>query len=215
MLNQKRLFDLITASFALILIIPLGILVYPFLVFFIGQPIIFRQKRTGKNGRDFILYKLRSMKKNAIAAKKNYLTQNQAPYPMFKIADDPRFIQKKINFYGLNKTRTFNVGKFLSRSGIDEIPQFLNILRGEMSLIGPRPLPTQEALLLKKKDPKWYEWRHSVNPGIFSIWALDQEHNKSFSYWRELERKTIKMTPIEEIRVIFKIVQKQLKNLYQ
>lgn len=209
--SKKRLFDFLASFSVLIFAIPLGILAYPFLRFFIGDSIIFVQERIGFNGRKFKLYKLRSMKKNADAIKKKYFDQNEAPSPMFKIADDPRFIKKRIFLFG--KKREFEVGKFLSRSGLDEIPQFINILKGEMSLIGPRPLPVEEAIALKRIDVNWYQWRHSVKPGVFSIWAADSKHNQSFNYWKKLEKETLKMSFLEEIAVIFKIIFKQIKGI--
>jgi len=212
MLSRKRAFDLICTSLALIAIIPLGILLYPTLLFLIDKPIIFKQKRIGKNGQEFVMYKLRSMNKNAQSIKSKYSAKNEAPAPMFKITMDPRFIKKKIKLPLLKRPIIIEIGRYLSQSGIDEIPQFLNILKGEMSLIGPRPLPVEEANALQKIDGKWFKWRHNVKPGIFSIWALDSKHNKSFIYWKKLEQETLQMTIGEQIKVISKIIMKQLKR---
>ena len=212
MLDGKRVFDLFCASLALAILAPLSLFFYPALVFLIGQQIIFKQKRLGKNKQEFIMYKLRSMNKNAQAIKNKYLTRNEAPAPMFKIASDPRFIKKKIRLPLLQRSITLKIGRYLSQSGIDEIPQLFNILKGNMSLFGPRPLPVEEALALKKIDGKWFEWRHSVKPGICSVWALDTKHNKSFEYWKKLEKQTLQMTIVEQVAVIFKIILKQLKR---
>lgn len=212
MLDEKRAFDFLCAGFVLIFILPLGILLYPLLLFLIGKPIIFKQKRLGKNGQKFVMYKLRSMNKNAQKIKNQYLACNEAPAPMFKIANDPRFIKKKLQLPWSKKILTIKIGQYLSQSGIDEIPQFFNILKGEMSLFGPRPLPIEEALALKKIDKKWFEWRHSVKPGIFSAWVLDMEHNKSFGHWRELEKQTLQMTVTKQISTVLKIIIKQLKR---
>lgn len=212
MLDRKRAFDFFCSSLVLALTIPLSILLYPILLFLIGKPIIFKQKRLGKNGQEFILYKLRSMNKNAQNTKNKYLSKNEAPLPMFKIYADPRFIKKKIKIPLLKKSITLEIGQYLSQSGIDEIPQFINILKGEMSLFGPRPLPIDEALALKKIDPKWFKWRHSVKPGICSVWALDIKHNKSFDYWKKLEKQGLQITITEQIAIIFKIIIKQLKR---
>jgi lipopolysaccharide/colanic/teichoic acid biosynthesis glycosyltransferase len=214
MLSKKRAFDLLSSISILVLIIPFGILSYPFLMFLIGKPIIFKQERIGKNGKKFKLYKLRSMKANAQSIKNKYLTKNEAPLPMFKMAEDPRFIKKEIIFFGIKKPKIVRVGKFLSSSGIDEIPQFLNILKGEMSLIGPRPLPVDEAEALEKIDKNWYKWRHEVRPGIFSVWAADSKHNKSLNYWKKLEKETLSLSFEKQILVIFKIIFKQIKNIF-
>jgi len=216
MLTKKRTFDLFSASLVLLLVVPLSLFFYPTLVFLIGKPIIFKQERIGKKGKKFTIYKLRSMNKNASFIKNKYLTLNEAPAPMFKIDEDPRFIKKEITFFGLlQKPLVLKVGRFLSYSGLDEVPQFWNILRGEMSLIGPRPLPVAEAERLKKIDPKWYSWRHSVQPGIFSIWAVDPQHNKSLNYWKKLEKETLQMNDYQKLRIIGQVIVKQSKNLFQ
>ncbi len=216
MLTKKRTFDLLSASLVLLILVPLGILFYPILVFFIGRPIIFKQERIGKQGKKFTIYKLRSMKKNAPLTKNKYLTLNEAPSPMFKIDEDPRFITKEITFFGLlRKPLVGKVGKFLSYSGLDEMPQFWNILKGDMSLVGPRPLPISEAERLKKIDPQWYAWRHNVQPGIFSIWAADPHHNQSLNYWKKLEKETLQMNNWQKLRVIGQIIIKQSKNFFQ
>lgn len=105
--------------------------------------------------------------------KKTLLGQNEAPWPMFKMKDDPRFTL---------------LGKFLSRSGLDELPQLINILRGEMSLVGPRPLPLAEA---KKLDKEW-EFRYQVKPGVISLWAIDPKRYFSLEKWRKLEENTLR-----------------------
>lgn len=213
MLDQKRLFDLAGAGFLLLLALPISVVAYPFLLWLLGKPVIFKQKRLGRKEQIFIMYKLRSMKKNALSSQKKYAKQNEAPWPMFKISDDPRFVEKKINFLGYKKQ--IKIGKFLSNSGLDELPQLINVLRGEMSLIGPRPLPVAEALALKSKDPNWYKWRHQSLPGIFSLWALDPQHNKSLTYWKSLEKMSATATLREEIYLIGKIILKQLRTIFK
>lgn len=214
MLTKKRFLDLISSSFVLLCIFPLGILAYPLLMFLVGHPILLQQKRIGKNGKEFTMYKLRSMKKNALATKIKYLSKNEAPLPMFKIAADPRFIKKEITFFGWRKKPIIiKVGEFLSSSGLDELPQFLNIFKGEMSLIGPRPLPVKEAKSLKKIDQDWYKWRHDVQPGIFSVWAADPKHNQSLTYWKKLEAETLQMNDWQRLKIIWQIIIKQIKNL--
>ena len=212
MLDRKRAFDLFCTSLVFLILAPLSVVSYPILIFLLGKPIIFKQKRIGGNEQEFIMYKLRSMNKNAQNIKNKYLAYNEAPAPMFKIATDPRFIKKKIKIPFLNKIITLEIGQYLSQSGIDEIPQFINILKGEMSLFGPRPLPIDEAFALKKIDPKWFKWRHSVKPGICSAWALDIKHNQSFEYWKKLEKQGLQLTITEQVSIIFKIIIKQLKR---
>ncbi len=169
---QKRTFDVATASLILILSLPLLILTSLAIGFSDGWPIIFSQKRVGLNQKNFTMFKFRTMVKNADQLKNKLLKQNQAPWPMFKLDHDPRFIK---------------IGRFLSKTGLDELPQLINILRGEMSLIGPRPLPVNEV----KNLPKGWEFRHLVKPGVFSEWTLAAERHHSLTKWKRLDKRTL------------------------
>jgi len=113
------------------------------------------------------------MRRNAELDRNRYEHLNQAPYPMFKIFNDPRFI---------------GIGRWLSQVGFDELQQLINILRGEMSFVGPRPLPTKEAKLL---DRSW-DFRYSVKPGIFSYWTLSKDRHESLAIWKKLDQMTLK-----------------------
>ena len=194
--------DSLLTVLVLLFLFPFLIILWPILLWKIGQPIIFKQKRTGKNGKTFIIYKLRTMIKNAeLLRSKNQnqlLKLNYAPTPMFKIGDDPRFVK---------------FGKFLSHSGLDELPQLINVIKGEMSLVGPRPLPEKEAIKLKEIDSDWYSWRHQVKPGIFSIWVLDNQRHKSLNAWKKLEKETLGLSIIEQYLLIFKIIFAQLNKV--
>lgn len=207
---KQRVFDVSSAIFILTLLSPAALLAYPLLHWLIGKPLLFRQERLGRDGKIFTLYKLRSMYKNAEITKDKYRQQNEAPWPMFKISQDPRFLRKKVWLPVINRTITLEIGRFLSRSGLYELPQLYNVLRGEMSLVGPRPLPVAEAMALRQQDPSWYSWRHRVSPGIFSLWALDRQHNKSLTYWKKLEKKGLEMSVSEQIALMLQIAQKQL-----
>lgn len=207
---KQRIFDVSSAVFVIVALSPVAVLAYPLLHWLIGSPLLFRQHRLGKDGRTFTLYKFRSMYKNAEITKEKYRQHNEAPWPMFKISHDPRFLRKKIMIPLIGRSITLEVGRFLSRSGLDELPQLLNILRGEMSWVGPRPLPVEEARELEKQDPTWYAWRHQVNPGIFSLWALDSQHNQSLHYWKKLEKKGLQMSVARQMRLMFQIAHKQL-----
>ncbi len=171
-INKKRFLDIYLTLVLLIITIPLFLISYLPLIFVIGSPIIFKQKRLGKNKKEFIIYKIRTMKKNS-SLKKPYLNKlNIAPKPMFKIKNDPRF---------------HKLGKFLSHSGLDELPQFINIIKGEMSLVGPRPLPTKEA---KQLNHSW-DFRYQVLPGIISPWAVSPNRYQSLTTWKKLEKQTV------------------------
>lgn len=136
-------------------------------------PIIYRQRRTGKNGKPFIMYKFRTMVVGAETMQKKMMRRNEADGPVFKMRNDPRFTR---------------IGKFLSHTGLDELPQIINVLRGEMSIIGPRPLPVAEAAKLKP----WQQKRHIVKPGIISPWILEGYHAKSFDEWMRSDIRYIK-----------------------
>jgi len=138
-----------------------------------GLPVLFRQQRVGKNGKPFILYKFRTMSINAEKKQYMYNRLNEANGPVFKIHNDPRFTR---------------VGKFLAHTGLDELPQLINVLRGEMALIGPRPLPVDE----EKKLKIWQRARESVKPGIISPWILEGYHTQTFDAWMKSDLAYIK-----------------------
>jgi lipopolysaccharide/colanic/teichoic acid biosynthesis glycosyltransferase len=198
----KRLIDLILTLIILIMFLPIFIIILPILFWQIGQPIIFKQKRTGKDEKEFIIFKFRTMVKNAELLRSQNLKKlsklNYAPQPMFKIGDDPRFIK---------------IGKFLSHTGLDELPQLFNVLKGDMSLVGPRPLPINETTILKKIDPNWCLWRHQVKPGLFSLWVLDDSRHQSLKMWKKLEKETMILTFDQQYLLVFKIIKIQLKKL--
>jgi exopolysaccharide biosynthesis polyprenyl glycosylphosphotransferase len=124
-------------------------------------PVIYKQVRIGQNGRPFKIYKFRSMYQNADQILARLLAQNEAQGPLFKMKDDPR--------------RT-PVGKFLRRTSLDEIPQFLNIIKGEMSLVGPRPpLPNEVA-----QYEEWQKGRLAMKPGLTGLWQVRGRSDLSF-----------------------------------
>ena len=136
-------------------------------------PVIFRQKRIGKNGKTFIMYKFRTMYVGAEKDRNKYKKLNEADGPAFKIRNDPRFV---------------GIGRFLARTGLDELPQIYNILKGEMNFVGPRPLPVYE---YKKLKP-WQKKRQSVLPGITSPWVVNGKHRVSFDVWMKSDIEYIK-----------------------
>ena len=134
---------------------------------------IFRQTRIGKDGKPFLMFKFRTMYPGAEKDRENFRALNEADGPVFKIKDDPRYTK---------------LGKVLAYTGLDELPQFLNVLKGEMSVVGPRPLPPEE----ESKIPRqWRQNRRSVKPGITSSWAVGGSHSLSFPQWMELDMEDI------------------------
>ncbi len=138
-----------------------------------GFPILFLQKRTGKNGKTFILYKFRTMIVGSEHEQQRYTRLNEADGPVFKIRNDPRFT---------------SIGRFLGHTGLDEFPQLINILKGDMALFGPRPLPIHEA----KNLLPWQRERQSIKPGILSPWVLDGYHKKRFNDWMRSDLAYVK-----------------------
>ncbi len=156
------------ALIVLILSIPLWILFYVLIKVNSEGPVIFKQKRMGKDKKAFVMFKFRTMVKNAEKLKSKYAKVNEVDGPVFKIKDDPRFT---------------GFGKILSHTGLDELPQLINIVRGEMAFVGPRPLPLEEG----KHVPKPYEARFSVLPGVTSPWVLKGQHKLHFNQWMKLD----------------------------
>jgi len=188
--KKKRLLDIFLAIIGLIVLIPTFIISYPILLLAIGSPIIFKQKRMGKDKKSFIIYKLRTMKIGSERKQKKLRKLSIAPYPMFKIKNDPRF-----NL----------IGKNLSQFGIDELPQIINILKGKMSFIGPRPLPVNEA----NKLPSSWNFRYNVRPGILSKWALSSKRYISLADWTKLEKKTLEQgSVIGDLKLIIDAICK-------
>ncbi len=140
--------------------------------------IFFKQKRLGKDKKSFTMYKFRTMVDNAEDLKSKIYHLNEADGPVFKIRNDPRYTK---------------VGKFLSHTGLDELPQLINVIKGEMALVGPRPLPVDEA----KKIPKKYERRFSVLPGMTSPWIIKGAHRLTFKKWMELDLEYVKNKSIK------------------
>lgn len=138
-----------------------------------GKPVLFLQERVGKNGKRFVMYKFRTMIPNADNLKRRYTPRNESEGPVFKIYNDPRFTV---------------IGRFLSHTGLDELPQFLNVLRGDMAFIGPRPLPIAE---VKKLKP-WMKVREQILPGIISPAILTGKYHENFELWMRSDVSYVK-----------------------
>jgi exopolysaccharide biosynthesis polyprenyl glycosylphosphotransferase len=148
----KRSFDLIVGSLMSLVLAPLLLAIALAIKLTSRGPALFRQTRVGKNGREFQMLKFRTMVTDADQRKHELLELNAAA-PMFKIPDDPR---------------TTRIGRFLRRRSLDELPQLLNVLRGDMSLVGPRPLITEEDRLFSG----WQRRRYHVAPGVTGPWQI-------------------------------------------
>lgn len=156
-------------------------------------PMIFRQVRIGQNGKQFILYKFRTMFKDADKHQESLRVKNEAKGPVFKIRDDPRFTP---------------FGRFLSHVGLDELPQLYNVLKGDLSLIGPRPLPIREV----DKLTSWQKTRHRIKPGIISPWILSGYHDLPFDQWMKSDIDYVKNKSfLYDLRLTIQIVNFMVK----
>jgi exopolysaccharide biosynthesis polyprenyl glycosylphosphotransferase len=157
---MKRIFDLVVASLLVIIISPILIITAISILIESGYPIFFMQKRTAiKGGMTFNFYKFRSMIKNADEMKESLFDLNETDGALFKIKDDPR---------------TTRVGKFIRRYSIDELPQLFNVLKGDMSIVGPRPLPIGDLRNLKETKAYWNSIRdrEKMKPGMTGLWQI-------------------------------------------
>ena len=184
----KRIIDIIGSLIGLILLSPILIIVGILIKFESKGPIVFTQKRVGKNGKEFDMYKLRSMVVNAEEIKEKLKEQNEMSGPMFKMKDDPRITK---------------VGKFIRKTSIDELPQLINVLKGDMSLVGPRPSLPNEV----KEFETWMLKRLNVKPGLTCYWQVMGRNNIDFEDWMKLDVKYVNERSFcLDIKLIFKTV---------
>ncbi len=165
---SRRIFDLVLGSFILLLVAP----VVPFLALMIRLdsrgPVLYRQTRVGLGGRCFTFYKFRSMYSGSDRKLEELAGLNEQAGPIFKIREDPRITP---------------VGRFLRRSSLDEIPQILNVLKGDMSIVGPRPaLPAEVA-----KYESWQRRRLEAKPGLTCLWQISGRSHIGFDEWMRLD----------------------------
>ena len=173
-LALKQLIDYVGGALLLGVLSPLFLLVALAVRLTSRGPVIFRQQRAGLNGRPFVMYKFRSMRADAEALKATLAAQNEMKGPVFKITADPRLTL---------------VGQILRRHSLDELPQLWNVLRGEMSLVGPRPLPSEE---VQRFDNPMHRRRLSVKPGLTCLWQIRGRNDiSSFEDWVRLDLEYI------------------------
>ena len=152
-LAVKRLIDIIGSLVGIAITLIVSIFVAPAILIESRGPLIFKQRRVGKNGRFFYVYKFRSMYKDAEERKKALMEKNEMKGLMFKMTDDPRITK---------------VGKFIRKTSIEELPQFFNVLKGDMSLVGTRP-PTVDEF---SQYEGYHKRRLSMKPGMTGMWQV-------------------------------------------
>lgn len=183
----KRIIDILGAGFGLLILSPLYLIVaIAIKVEDSNGSVLFSQKRVGQYGEEFNMYKFRSMVSNAEELKVKLMAQNEMSGPMFKMKNDPRITK---------------VGKFIRKTSIDELPQLLNVLRGEMSLVGPRPSLPKEVV---KFEP-WMLERLEVKPGLTCYWQVMGRNDIDFEDWMKLDVKYVHDRNLWlDIKLIFK-----------
>lgn len=151
-------------------------------------PVVFAQERVGYKGKRFKMYKFRSMVENAEELKEKLKDQNEMNGPMFKMKNDPRVTR---------------VGRIIRKTSIDEIPQFVNVLKGDMSLVGPRPSLVKEV----EEFDDWMLRRLDVKPGLTCYWQVSGRNDINFEEWMKLDIKYIEEQSIlVDIKLILKTV---------
>ncbi len=182
----KRALDIICSLIGLIVLMPILVIVAILIRIESKGSIIFSQDRVGKNGIVFKMYKFRSMVGNAEELKEKLASENERTGPMFKIKNDPRITK---------------VGRFIRKTSIDELPQLVNILKGEMTIVGPRPSLPDEV----KSFEVWMLKRLSVKPGLTCYWQVSGRNNIEFNEWMELDIKYVKeRNLLIDVKLIFK-----------
>lgn len=191
----KRLMDIIFSFFALIILAPVFLIIGIAIKVDSKGSIFYSQNRVGKNGKHFRMFKFRSMCKNADQELKNLSHLNEKDGPIFKISNDPRVTK---------------VGRFIRMSSIDELPQLLNILRGDMTVVGPRPPLVNEAI----QYTPYQAQRLIVKPGLTCYWQISGRSNLGFQEWIELDLKYIKEQGyLTDLKIIIKTIPAVLNGI--
>ncbi len=168
----RRCIDVLVALGLLLVLSPLLVLIAALIRLTSPGPVLFRQQRCGLHGRSFIFLKFRSMRVGAEALKSSLAAFNEMDGPAFKMTNDPRVTP---------------VGRFIRRTSLDELPQLLNILRGDMSFVGPRPAVIEE---VRQYQP-WQRRRLSMPPGLTCLWQVSGRSDLTFDEWMRLDLEYI------------------------
>ncbi|WP_278600660.1 sugar transferase [Clostridium tertium] len=185
---SKRTLDFMGSFLGLVILSPILLIVAILIKLESKGPAIFSQSRIGLNGKEFKMYKFRSMVQNAEELKEKLAKENEMSGPMFKMKNDPRVTK---------------VGKFIRKTSIDELPQLFNILKGDMTLVGPRPSLPREV----EKFESWMLKRLEVKPGLTCYWQVSGRNNIDFYEWMKLDLKYVNdMSFWLDIKLIFKTV---------
>jgi exopolysaccharide biosynthesis polyprenyl glycosylphosphotransferase len=171
--EAKRIFDFVSATILILVTAPALVLVAIIIKLDSKGPIFFVQERVGLNKRRFRMLKFRTMQQDAESRMVEIEHLNEKTGPIFKIRNDPRIT---------------SVGRWLRRTSIDELPQLVNVLLGDMSIVGPRPLSVRDAV---RMEMAWQKRRFSVKPGLTCLWQVSGRSNLSFEQWMQLDLEYI------------------------
>lgn len=188
-LKVKIILDFILTLIILILISPVMLLIAVLIKFEDGGPVFFKQVRVGRHGRLFKCFKFRTMVVNAEELREKLMALNEVDGPVFKIKHDPRITK---------------IGRFLRKTSLDELPQFFNVLFGDMSIVGPRPPIPSEVEQYERNLIR----RLSINPGITCIWQVSGRNNIPFDKWMEMDMEYIdNWSLVLDLKIILKTIK--------
>lgn len=186
---SKRIFDIAVCSTLLVLTLPVWMLIAVAIKLDSSGPVVFKQARCGRYGQPFQMLKFRTMSNDADKIQNILRAKNEVDGPVFKIENDPRITK---------------IGRFLRKTSLDELPQLLNVLYGEMSLVGPRPLVMKEMGL----NPHWRDMRLSVKPGITGLWQVMGRTSNNFHRWVDYDIKYVRNRSILlDIKILLQTIK--------
>jgi len=184
----KRLLDVIGSALALVVLSPLILVLAIIIRVTTHGPVFYRSKRIGRGGREFTFLKLRSMVKDAHSKRGHLNHLNEADGPVFKIARDPRITP---------------IGRFMRSTSLDEVPQFWNVLCGDMSLVGPRPPIPEE---VAQYEP-WQLRRLDVRPGLTCLWQISGRSRIGFQEWMRLDLEYIRHRSLKlDLKILLRTI---------
>jgi lipopolysaccharide/colanic/teichoic acid biosynthesis glycosyltransferase len=194
-LAAKRTVDILGAFAGLIVFGPFLIWLAAAIVLLDGHPVLFRQERAGLGERPFRIFKFRTMRAGADAERATLRAHNEiAGGASFKMTDDPRVTR---------------LGRLLRRTSVDELPQLLNVLRGEMSIVGPRPHPFDDLAGYQA----WHHGRFAMKPGITGLWQVSSRRDPNFDRWVELDLEYIRTwSPTLDIKIMARTVPAMVRR---
>jgi exopolysaccharide biosynthesis polyprenyl glycosylphosphotransferase len=187
-LALKRIFDILVSAAVLLLLLPFWLLIIAAIKLDSPGPVFFIQERNGYKGRSFKMFKFRSMVVDAEQCLKLLEDKNEVSGHMFKIRKDPRITR---------------FGRFIRRTSIDEFPQLLNVLKGDMSIVGPRPPIPREVV----KYEAWHNLRLSARPGLTGLWQISGRNDLGFDDMVRLDLKYIRERSFQyDLKIIFRTI---------